>query len=75
MTLPNVKGLFKKKKQSVECPNIPWATLPVSLGEGLPIPNASKPFSLESNEEDSEDGEDNEDCSPGSSMSMTQILT
>ncbi len=68
--MPQVgKGLSKKKKQSVQYPNIPSAIRPVSHREGLPVPDAPESFSLESDEEDDEDEEENEDCSPGPSMS------
>lgn len=46
-------------------PNIPSAIRPVPHGEGLPVPEAPKSFSLESDEEVDED----EECCPRPSMS------
>jgi len=49
------KGLSKKKKASVQYPNIPSALRPVPHGEGLPVPEPPESFSLESDEEQHED--------------------
>ena len=62
---PVGKGLSKKKKLTVQYLNIPSAILPVPHGEGLPVPDAPEPFSLESDEEDEED----ETSGPEPSMS------
>lgn len=51
------KSLSKKTKQSVKYPNIPSTTRPVPHREGISVPDAMEPFSLDS------DGEKNEDCS------------
>ncbi len=63
------KGLSKKKKQSVQYPNMPSAIRPVPHGEELPVPDAPESFLLESDEEDDEDEEENEDYRTGPSMS------
>ena len=49
------KGLSKKKKASVQYPNISSALRPVPHGEGLPVPEPPDSFSLESDEEQQED--------------------
>ncbi len=46
----------------------------VPHGEGLPVPDASESFSLESDEEDDKDEEENEDCSTGPSMSNDPVF-
>jgi len=48
------KGLSKKKKATVQYPNIPSALRPVPHGEGPPVPEPPESFSLESDEEQHE---------------------
>ena len=45
------KGLSKKKKQSIQYPNIPSAIRPVPHGELLPVPEPPERFTLDSDEE------------------------
>jgi hypothetical protein len=46
------KGIAKKKKWTVECPNIPSGIRPVPHCEGLPIAEPSESFSLDCDEEE-----------------------
>ncbi|XP_050813874.1 uncharacterized protein LOC127053346 [Gopherus flavomarginatus] len=66
MVPPVGKGVSKKKKWTVQYPNIPSAIRPVPHGEGLPVPDAPESFSLESDEEEEED----ETSGPEPSMSQ-----
>ena len=52
MVSPAQKGITKKKKWTVVCPNIPSAICPVPHCEGLPIPEPPASFSLDSDEEE-----------------------
>lgn len=52
MVPPASGGITKKKKWTVEYPNIPSALRPVSHGEGLPIPEPPTDFSISSDDED-----------------------
>ncbi|GBM16525.1 hypothetical protein AVEN_148907-1 [Araneus ventricosus] len=46
MVPPASVGFTKKKKRTIEYPNIPSALRPVSLGEGLPIPEPPTDLSV-----------------------------
>jgi hypothetical protein len=50
MAHPIQKGIIKKKKWIVENPNIPSTIHQVQHYDGLPVPEPSKSFSLESGE-------------------------
>ncbi|GBM28834.1 hypothetical protein AVEN_43558-1 [Araneus ventricosus] len=52
MVPPASGGFNKKKKRTIEYPNIPSALRPVFHGEGLPIPEPPTDFSISSDEED-----------------------
>ncbi|GBL84843.1 hypothetical protein AVEN_93868-1 [Araneus ventricosus] len=52
MVPPASGGFTKKKKRTIEYPNIPSALQLVSHGEGLPIPEPPIDFSISSDEED-----------------------
>ncbi|XP_068235627.1 uncharacterized protein [Palaemon carinicauda] len=47
MVPPIQKGLSKKKKESIEYPNIPSAIRPIPHGEGLPVPDVPSSVSFE----------------------------
>ncbi|GBO34590.1 hypothetical protein AVEN_50030-1 [Araneus ventricosus] len=49
---PASGGFNKKKKSTIECPNILSALRPVSHGEGLPIPETPTDCHISSDEED-----------------------
>ena len=53
MTPPVGKGLSRKKKQSIQYPNIPSAICPVPHGKTLPIPEAPQEFKIDSDYEES----------------------
>ncbi|XP_029451745.1 zinc finger protein 544-like isoform X3 [Rhinatrema bivittatum] len=63
MVPPVGKGLSKKKKWTVQYPNIPSAKRPIPHGKGLPIPDVPELFSLASAKEE------DETCGPEQSMS------
>ncbi|GBM91968.1 hypothetical protein AVEN_141707-1 [Araneus ventricosus] len=46
MVPPASGGFTKKRKRTIECPNIPSALRPVSHGEGLPLPDPLTDFSI-----------------------------
>ncbi|GBN87735.1 hypothetical protein AVEN_235178-1 [Araneus ventricosus] len=52
MVPPASGGFTKKKKRTIEYPNISSALRPVSHGEGLPIPEPPTDFSINPDEED-----------------------
>ncbi|GBN34360.1 hypothetical protein AVEN_107476-1 [Araneus ventricosus] len=52
MVPPASGGFNKKKKSTIEFPNILYALRPVPHGEGLPIPEPPTDFSISSDEED-----------------------
>ena len=45
--------LVKKKKQNIQCPDIPAANRPVPHGGTLPVPEASQDFTLDPDVEQS----------------------
>lgn len=52
MVPPVSGGITRKKKWIVAYPNIPSALRPVPHGEGLPVPEPPKEFSIDSDEEE-----------------------
>jgi len=56
LTPPVAKGMNRKRKQSIDYPNIPSAITPVPHGEDLPVPQLPKEYNLNSEmeEEDTE---------------------
>ena len=70
MILPVAKGMSRKKKRTVEYPNIPSALRLVPHGEELPIPVSRESYTLDS-DDDHDDDQDSADpdlepphCSP-----------
>ncbi|GBN42007.1 hypothetical protein AVEN_182617-1 [Araneus ventricosus] len=52
MVAPASGGFTRKKKRTIEYPNLPSALRPVSHGKGLSIPEPPADFSISSDEED-----------------------
>ena len=52
MVPPISGGVMRKKKWTVMCPNIPSALRTVPHGEGPPIPEPPKEFTIDSDDED-----------------------
>ena len=65
MIPPTSARITTKKKWTIECPNIPSALRPVPHGEGLPVPDPPKEFSIDS------DGEEESERTSGSPQPST----
>ena len=65
---PVQKGLSRKKKQSIQHPNIPLVTFPAPHGKDLLLPNAPT-----SGAESGEEQEENDNC-VGSSLPNDQNI-
>ena len=66
MIPPVSKGMSRKKKWTVEYPNIPSALRPVPHGEELPIPVPPESYTLDS-DDDHDDDQDSVDPDPSTS--------
>ena len=70
MIPPTSAGITTKKKWTIAYPNIPSALRPVPHGEGLPVPDPPKEFSIDS---DDEEGSERTSGSPQPSTSNDDL--
>jgi hypothetical protein len=69
MVPPLSGGITKKRKKTIAYPNIPSALRPVPHGEGLPVPDPPKEFSIDSSDDE---GGETPSCSPQASTSYDE---
>ena len=70
MVPPVSCGLTKKKKWTIEYPNIPSALRPVAHGVGLPVPEAPKDVSISSDDEEEEHQATTDSAQPSTSRDL-----